>query len=83
NRAAEAAGERHRVFCSSLADVFEDRPEIVTWRFELLDLVRKTPHLDWLLLTKRPQNVLRMLGDLDITAFAAAHVEDDLIDWLE
>lgn len=83
NKAAEGAGERHRVFCSSLADVFEDRPELGPWRFEMLDLIRKTPHLDWLLLTKRPQNVLRMLGDLDADAYAAAHIDDELVDWLE
>lgn len=83
NKAAKAAGERHRVFCSSLADVFEDRPELVQWRFELLDLVRKTPHLDWLLLTKRPENVLRMLGSLDADAFAQSNVEDELFHWLE
>lgn len=59
--AAKAAGERYRVFCSSLADVFEDRPDLAPWRLELLHLVFRTPQLDWLLLTKRPQNVLEML----------------------
>lgn len=61
NRAAEAAGERHRVFCASLADVFEDRPELVEWRAQLFDLIDATKHLDWLLLTKRPENLSRML----------------------
>jgi protein gp37 len=37
-----------------MADVFEDRPELVPWRLELFDLIRRTPNLDWLLLTKRP-----------------------------
>lgn len=58
--AAKAAGERHRVFCSSLADVFEDRPELVQWRAELFELIATTPHLDWLLLTKRPENIVRL-----------------------
>lgn len=86
DRAAATAGERRRVFCASMADVFED------WRGPLtgslpswsvlhghpeggslsgsklsLDLVRQrlgatiqaTPNLDWLLLTKRPENLAR------------------------
>lgn len=54
--AAKAAGERHRVFCASLADVFEDRPELGPWRRDLFDLIKATSNLDWLLLTKRPEN---------------------------
>lgn len=67
NRAAEKAGERHRVFCASLADVFEDRPELVPWRAELFDLIARTPHLDWLLLTKRPGNILRLWPAVDFS----------------
>jgi protein gp37 len=45
---------RRRVFCASLADIFDaEVPD--AWRGEVFDLVGKTPHLDWLLLTKRPQ----------------------------
>lgn len=69
NRAAEAAGRRDRVFCSSLADVFEDRPELVAWRRDLLMLIHNTPHLDWLLLTKRPENVLGIV----VLAWFAEH----------
>ena len=54
DRAAAAAGERHRVFCASLADVFD--PEVPDeWRADLYRLIRATPNLDWLLLTKRPE----------------------------
>lgn len=60
NKLAAAAGERHRVFCASLADVFEDRPEFVAPRARLFELIAATPHLDWLLLTKRPQNIIRL-----------------------
>jgi protein gp37 len=60
NKAAEKAGERRRVFCASLADVFEDRPELVEWREELFEIIHRTPNLDWLLLTKRPENILRL-----------------------
>lgn len=114
NKAAAAAGERHRVFCASLTDVFEDwqfemrdsKGQVIhqcercgtrhggdaiaargfecgavaapfdkcprkcegtcrvvsmnTVRSQLFELIDKTPHLDWLLLTKRPENILRM-----------------------
>jgi len=57
NRAAEAEGRRHRVFCASMADVFEDRADLIAPRQRLFDLIYETPWLDWQLLTKRPQNV--------------------------
>lgn len=60
NREARKAGQRTRVFCASLADVFEDRSELVPWRERLFNLVDATPALDWLLLTKRPQNIAAM-----------------------
>ena len=63
NRKAEAAGERRRVFCASMADVFEGRPELVEPRARLFELIDATPSLDWLLLTKRPQNVKPMVAD--------------------
>lgn len=89
---------RSRVFCSSLADVFEDwgKPIVNTYgqyaikqgypvsyawqdapvgglgypsnsvtlhdlRQDLFGLIDSTPHLDWLLLTKRPENIHRMV----------------------
>lgn len=51
---------RRRVFCASLADVFDNRAD-PKWRADLWALVRATPHLDWLLLTKRIGNVGSML----------------------
>lgn len=97
NKEAEAAGVRRRVFCSSLADVFEDwkgpiqdtngdtlhkaepwqRGEgyvpldlhigksavtMADLRVDLFRLIDQTPNLDWLLLTKRPENIRRMWG---------------------
>lgn len=57
--AAEARrdGVRRRVFCASMADVFEDRPELEAPRARLVALIHDTPELDWLLLTKRPEEV--------------------------
>lgn len=63
NAAAEKAGERHRVFCASLADVCEDRPELVEPRSRLRLLIDQTPHLNWLLLTKRPENFGMLFWD--------------------
>jgi protein gp37 len=60
DRQAEAEGARYRVFCASLADVFDNEvPE--SWRNELWELIRATPNLDWLLLTKRIGNAADML----------------------
>jgi protein gp37 len=58
-RDAEACGRdpgpRPRVFCASLADWLDDEVPI-EWLADLLALIQATPYLDWLLLTKRPQN---------------------------
>ena len=51
---------RRRVFCASLADVFEDRRDLDAWRADLFDLIARTPFLDWLLLTKRPECMTRL-----------------------
>lgn len=105
DRAAREAGARRRVFCASLADVFEDWPGQMVhsnglpayvheptgaamsvpggygpqaeggyadrWtprpftlddaRAKLWELIRQTPNLDWQLLTKRPENIARMM----------------------
>lgn len=60
NKAAKAAGKRPRVFCASLADVFDNQaPQ--EWRDDLFEMISATPELDWLLLTKRPENIDGML----------------------
>lgn len=104
---AKAANERHRVFCASLADVFEDwqgnildsKGNVLYWptdyfngnvldvqniptfahqtekkdgyepltmdvmRQYIFSIIEYTSNLDWLLLTKRPENVMRMVPD--------------------
>ncbi|ENH6339714.1 phage Gp37/Gp68 family protein [Burkholderia vietnamiensis] len=56
-----AHGRRQRVFCASLADVFDNAvPD--AWRADLFDLIWNTPHLDWLLLTKRIGNAGPMIA---------------------
>lgn len=60
NRQARAENRRFRVFCASLADVF-DNQALGEWRIGLWRMIAATPNLDWLLLTKRPQNIPKML----------------------
>jgi protein gp37 len=104
NREAEAAGERRRVFCASLADVFEEwrgpilnhlgnrlmhehmgsageEPAWVTMddlRRDLFALIDQTPHLDWLMLTKRPENVRKMW--LELNVISTGMIEEE--EWL-
>jgi protein gp37 len=61
NEEAGLAGHRERVFCASMADVFERRSDLNEQRTRLWELIQNTPNLDWLLLTKRPQNIERLV----------------------
>lgn len=70
NRVAERDGTRPKVFCASLADVFDDWGGSLfeygcldVWRNDLWNLIGDTPNLQWLLLTKRPENVLRFVPE--------------------
>lgn len=101
DREAAAAGERRRVFCASLADVFEDwqgpirdtrglighvflndgsigfGPDMHEYhkgsntrmltlddvRLRLFQLIARTPNLDWLLLTKRPERMAEFVRE--------------------
>jgi protein gp37 len=64
---AKQEGVRRRVFCASMSDVFETHPreevgiDQIKERRRLWELIQKTPNLDWLLLTKRPENFYLML----------------------
>ncbi len=60
NTAAERAGVKALVFCASLADVGEDRRDLRAPRERLCDLIRATPWLRWLLLTKRIENLAHL-----------------------
>lgn len=59
--AARAAGRRERVFCLSMGDVFEDRRDLDAPREKLWELIKATRNLDWLLLTKRPENIAKLV----------------------
>jgi protein gp37 len=70
NRAAQKLGQRHKVFCASLADVFEGDDTmpaesigaVHAARIRLFDLIYRTKNLDWLLLTKRPEKIMDIVG---------------------
>ena len=77
-------GRRQRVFCASLADVFDNAVD-PSWRADLFDLIEKTPNLDWLLLTKRIGNVMPMLSEtaqrrFDLECIEAPRLPDNV--WL-
>lgn len=82
DRKAAKAGERHRVFCASTADVFEARADLDPARARLFRLIENTPNLDWLLLTKRPDHMAEwfraQVGGFrwPANAWAGATVED-------
>jgi protein gp37 len=67
NAKAAASGKPWRVFCASLADVFDNEvPQ--EWRTDLFRMIAKTPALTWLLLTKRIGNALPMLHKMMVDA---------------
>lgn len=59
NKKAALSGKSWRVFCASLADVFDNEVPI-DWRYDLFDVIAATPNLSWLLVTKRIGNVFSM-----------------------
>lgn len=54
---------RPRVFSASMSDIGDEKvPD--EWRNLLFNIVEQTPRLDWMLLTKEPENLHRYLIDL-------------------
>lgn len=77
-RRAEIDGARPFVFCASLADVFDNQVPPY-WRADAFEVMRRTPNLVYLLLTKRPQNIVKMceqVGGLPANAALGTTVED-------
>jgi protein gp37 len=72
NERARRTGYRPRIFCASLADVFDNEAD-PAWRADLWQLIRDTPLLHWMLLTKRIGNAPKMLPP-DWQSGAFAHV---------
>lgn len=74
-------GPRRRVFCASLADWLDDEVPI-EWLADLLKLIHDTPNLDWLLLTKRPENFFgRLRGAWNATVCEFDSFDRWIVDW--
>ena len=76
-RRAVSEGRRFRVFTNSMSDFFEDRRDLDSARLEALDVIRQTPHLDWLILTKRPEKVVGLLGKAWAEVYARYTNDDE------
>lgn len=77
-RQAEKDGDRPFVFCASLADIFDNQVD-PQWRADAFEVMRQTPNLVYLLLTKRPQNIVKLsdaAGGLPSNAALGTTVED-------
>lgn len=71
---------RRRVFCASLADVFDN--EVPTkWRADLFNLIEKTPNIDWLILTKRIGNAPSMIMNALQGMFIRSNQEPPIWPW--
>ena len=83
NETARIMGRPTLVFCASMADVFEARDDLDPLRARLWELIETTPFLIWQLLTKRPEQVRRMVppswlnGGWPSNAWMGTTVEDD------
>lgn len=63
NKEATKRTEPTFVFCASMADWLEDRPDLIEPRKRLCELIEATPNLTWLLLTKRIENAVNLVPD--------------------
>ena len=92
NREAAKTGERHLVFCASLADWLDDDHVPDAWLTDLLSVISATPHLTWQLLTKRPHRwrdrmeaAVRTNGTDFADAYGPLDVSGDMLasQWLD
>lgn len=80
NAQAKAEGVRRRVFVQSMADFFEDHPQVSPWRAAALQLMQECRYLDFQVLTKRPENINSMIeqatgfSDSEMWFYTAPHV---------
>jgi len=73
---------RRRVFCGSMCDWLDDAVP-VEWLADLLDLIRQTPNLQWLLLTKMPENWQQRFADVCNNIESSNPLFDWLTSWLD
>jgi protein gp37 len=61
DRKAARAGQRLKVFVNSMADTFEDHAQLPPARSILFAEIEQLTNLDFQLLTKRPENIAKMV----------------------
>lgn len=77
NRRAAKLGVRYRVFGNSMNDWLD--PEVpIDWLGYMLETVINTPHLDWMLLTKRPELWRPRMGEMLVHYMEISEMEDEL-----
>jgi protein gp37 len=74
-----AEPRRPRVFCGSLCDWLDDEVPI-EWLADLLHLIKRTPNLNWLLLTKRPENWRKRMRACTARGLPSVNVADVWLD---
>ena len=79
NKEVPATG-KNLVFCASLSDVFEDNKQLIQWRYDLFQLIKQTPNLEWQILTKRPENINKLLPiELPQNVWLGTSIENDQV----
>jgi protein gp37 len=63
DKESREAGTRRKVFVQSMSDFLEDHPQLTEWREQAKRLMEGLTNTDILMLTKRPENADRFLGD--------------------
>ena len=81
NKQANDQGVRYRVFVQSMSDFFEDHPQVAEWRRDALHLISQCRNLDFQVLTKRPENIIRMI-EIGTGRNANAWLSDNNHVWL-
>lgn len=81
-RRAVKEGRRFRVFTNSMSDFFEDRRDLDAPRLAALDVIRQTPDLDWMILTKRPEKILELLVRAAVQTEPGVPEQETLRCWL-
>jgi protein gp37 len=61
NNIGKSTGRKRRVFTLSMGDFFEDHSGLLQYRAKAWAYMKSMKHIDWLVLTKRPDNILSML----------------------
>lgn len=84
NKEAKASGVRARVFVQSMSDFFEEHPQVIEWRRDALKLMLNCENLDFQILTKRPENIMRHVEEAGKSLLKLAQYKEGkrLLQWV-